>query len=64
MARWGLGSGCVLGVLAVGAAGAAIRWQEGTAAWLGWGAFAVFAWGAVMSVYSFDRPAPPGTPRH
>lgn len=60
MARWGLCSGCVLGVIAFGAAGAAMRWLEGAASWAGWGLFALFAWGAIMAVYSFDRPAPHG----
>ncbi|AWM37797.1 hypothetical protein GobsT_41800 [Gemmata obscuriglobus] len=62
MARWGLGWGCVFGFLAVCAGAAAMRWQEGAAPWIGWGAVAVLAWGAVMSVYAFDRPAPPGAP--
>jgi hypothetical protein len=58
MARWGLCSGCVFGLIALAAVGAALRWLEGPALWIGWGAFALFAWGAIMSVYSFDRPAP------
>ena len=58
MARWGLCSGCVFGLLAVCAVGAAMRWPDGAAGWAGWVAFAVFGWGAAMSVYSFDRPAP------
>jgi hypothetical protein len=36
----------------------ALRWLDGAAAWVGWGGFALFGWAAVMSVYSFDRPAP------
>ena len=64
MARGGLCSGCVFAVIAVAAAGAAMRWLEGATYWVGWGAFALFAWGAVMAVYSFDRPAPPGQTRH
>jgi hypothetical protein len=62
MARWGLGSGCPLGVLAAVAAGAAVTGPSATdgAAWC---AFAAFAWGAIMSVYSFDRPAPADAPR-
>ena len=63
MARWGLCSGCLFGVLAVGAVGAAMRWLDGAAGWIGWGAFAVFGWCAVMSVSSFARPAPRQVPR-
>lgn len=63
MARWGLCSGCMFGLLAVGAAGAAMRWLDGAALWAGWGAFALFGWCAAMSIYSFDRPAPPRAPR-
>jgi hypothetical protein len=63
MARWGLCSGCVLGAVAFGAVGAAMRWLDGATVWLGWVAFALFGWGAVMSVYSFDRPAPSRAPR-
>ena len=58
MARWGLCLGCVFGVLAIVAAGAAMRWSDGAAGWIAWGAFALFGWGGAMSVYSFDRPAP------
>jgi hypothetical protein len=54
MARWG----CVFGVLAVGSVVAAMRWSDGAAGWAGWCASAVFGWCTVMSVYSFDRPAP------
>jgi hypothetical protein len=63
MARWGLCWGCLLGLLAVTAAGTAMWWLDGTAYWVGWGAFAALAWGAVMSVYSFDRPARAGARR-
>lgn len=63
MARWGLGWGCVFGVLAVGSVVAAMRWSDGAAGWAGWCAFAVFGWCAVMSVYHFDRPAPSQAPR-
>jgi hypothetical protein len=63
MARWGLCWGCVFGVLAVGSVVAAMRWSDGTAGWAGWCAFALFAWCVVMSVYTFDRPAPLQAPR-
>jgi hypothetical protein len=63
MERWGLCSGCVLGVLAFAVAGAAMRWLDGAGVWVGWGAFAVLGWGAAMSIYAFDRPAPPRAPR-
>jgi hypothetical protein len=63
MARWGLGWGCLLGLLAAAAAGAAMRWLDGPAYWVGWALFAALAWGAVMSVYSFDRPARSCAPR-
>lgn len=62
MIRLGLGSGCVLTVLALGAGGAALWWPGGAAAWIGWVACAVFVWGAVMSADTFDRPSPPGVP--
>ena len=52
-----------MGILAIGAVGAAMRWPDGTMGWIGWVAFAVFGWGAVMSVYAFDRPAPSQSPR-
>lgn len=58
MAHWGLCSGCLLGVAAVIAAIVAMRWLDGAMAWVGWFFFALFAWGAVMSIYAFDRPAP------
>lgn len=63
MARWGLGWGCLSGVLAIGAVVVATHWLDGAAARMGWGAFAVLAWGAAMSVYAFDRPAPPQATR-
>lgn len=63
MARWGLGWGCLSGVLAVAAVVVATRWLDGVTAWVGWGLFAVFAWGAAMALYAFDRPAPPDAPR-
>jgi hypothetical protein len=63
MARWGLCWGFVFGILAVGAVGAAMRWPDGATDWIGWVAFAVFGWGAIMSVYAFDRPAPAQPPR-
>jgi hypothetical protein len=59
MARWGLCWGCGFGALAIGAVGVAMWWLDGAAGWIGWGAFTVFGWCAVMSVYSFDRPTPP-----
>ncbi len=62
MARWGLCSGCVLGVAAVAAVGVAMWRRDGVWAWAGWGLFGLFAWAAVMSVYAFDRPAPPAGP--
>lgn len=58
MARWGLCLGCLLGVVAVVAVIAAMRWLDGAWAWLGWAVFALFAWGAAMSIYTFDRPSP------
>lgn len=63
MSRWGLGWGCVLGLLAIAAVVAAMRWPDGAMGWIGWVAFAVFGWGAVMSVHAFDRPAPAQPPR-
>jgi|GEM_PF-4947184 len=63
MDRWGLCSGCALAVLAVGSVVAAMRWTDSPAGWIGWVAFAVFGWGAVMSFYAFDRPAPSQAPR-
>jgi hypothetical protein len=57
MERWGLCSGCLLGVGAAGAVGVAVWQVDGIASLAGWVAFVVLAWGAVMSVYQFDRPA-------
>ncbi len=54
MARWGL----CWGVLFAAGAGAALGRLERAAVWLGWCVFVLFAWGAVMAVYAFDRPAP------
>ncbi|QJW95183.1 hypothetical protein [Frigoriglobus tundricola] len=58
MTRWGLCWGVLFGAIACAAACAAMGWLEGAAVWLSWGAFVLFAWGAVMAVYAFDRPAP------
>lgn len=63
MDRLGLGSGCVLGLLAVAAAAAALWWPDGVVAWVCWATCVVLVWGTVMSIYAFDRPAPPGAPR-
>jgi hypothetical protein len=63
MARRGLCLGCALGLIAFAVVGVTLRWLEGTALWAGWGAFALFAWAAIMSIYSFDRPVPPGRTR-
>lgn len=64
MVRLGLCWGCGFAVIAFAAAGAAMRWLEGATYWVGWGVFALFAWGAVMAVYSFDRPARSGQTPH
>jgi hypothetical protein len=58
MARWGLCWGVLFSAIAVAGACAAMGGLEGAAGWLGWGVFVLFAWGAVMAVYTFDRPAP------
>lgn len=58
MDRWGLCLGCVLGVVAFFILIATMRWLEGVLTWVGWGLFALFAWGAIMSISTFDRPAP------
>jgi hypothetical protein len=63
MARWGLCSGCVFGLMALVALIVALQWPEGEALWFGWGVVGLFLWGAIMSVYFFDRPAPPGRAR-
>jgi hypothetical protein len=60
MARWGLCWGFGFGAAAFVAAIAAMRWLDGGTAWAAWGACVVCSWGAVMALYSFDRPAPAG----
>jgi hypothetical protein len=55
MARWGLFLGFVFGTIALTAGGAALRWLDGAALWVGMGVFALFLWGAILAIRSFER---------